>query len=294
MRSEVISTPSPSSKSKLSQQWEHVPVLIKAIIVGFLVNVIGVYGWVLVVTIVPAPWSILLMGILLWTYWKYFSGDWWSKPSVEARKRRIRSTKLQKDIWKLSLAAIILFVIVGQSALLVTFRIIEFPSELFTIYSSDGVPVWLMIMFVAMMALVAGICEETGFRGYMQVPIEEEYGPVAGIIVVSIIFLLSHLHQSWILPVLLHTFALSALLGLLAYNSKSLIPGIIAHTAMDVFNFGFWWSDFLGTFEMAPVGITGIDLHFVSWLAIMVASTVAFLWVSQRVAVVRKESGKLE
>ena len=50
---------------------------------------------------------------------------------------------------------------------------------------------------ILVVSLVAGICEEIGFRGYMQTPLEQKYGPVAGISITSLVFVVVHLHQTW-------------------------------------------------------------------------------------------------
>ncbi len=74
---------------------------------------------------------------------------------------------------------------------------------------------WIIII---MSSLVAGICEETGFRGYMQVPLERKWGPAVAIIITSIVFMLIHLSHSWAAPILPHIFFASVLLGILAYS----------------------------------------------------------------------------
>ena len=45
--------------------------------------------------------------------------------------------------------------------------------------------------------LVAGITEEVGFRGYMQVPLEQKYGPGIAVLLVSLVFVVAHLNQAW-------------------------------------------------------------------------------------------------
>jgi membrane protease YdiL (CAAX protease family) len=198
---------------------------------------------------------------------------------------------LLAGVWKWGLVAATLFVVVVQSGFVVTFRIIEFPAEAFTAeYNFDALPVWLAWLFIVMSSLVAGICEETGFRGYMQVPLEERYGPAVAITIVSIMFLVTHLHQAWALPILFHVVAISALLGILAYASGSLIPSMLGHTVMDVFNFSYWWSDIAGRFERQPIVKTGIDSHFIIWLLIFIVSIVLFLWATHRIMAVRRQA----
>ncbi len=64
--------------SALLKLWARVPVVVRAIVVGFLVFAIaGSVALTAILVLVPAPWSILLMAGVLWAYLKYFSGSWW-------------------------------------------------------------------------------------------------------------------------------------------------------------------------------------------------------------------------
>jgi hypothetical protein len=108
------------------------------------------------------------------------------------------------------------------------------------------------------------------------------------IAIVSLMFLVLHLNQAWAPPVLTHLFALGALFGILAYVSGSLIPSIIAHVVVDVFNFSYWWSDVAGRFDMQTIAETGIDPHFVAWSLIFGASLALFLWAAHKTKAVRQ------
>jgi membrane protease YdiL (CAAX protease family) len=191
-------------------------------------------------------------------------------------------------VWKWSLVAAMFFVVVVQSGFVMTFRLIEFPAEEFTAgYDLSALPIWLAWLGVIMASLVAGICEEIGFRGYMQVPLEKRYGSIGGITIVSIVFVVSHLNQAWAPPVLFHLFAMSVMLGVLAYASGSLIPGIIGHAVMDIPSFAYWWTDVAGTFDKRPIAETGIDAHFVVWSLIFVASVALFIWAVRKTLAAR-------
>ena len=272
--------------------WHRVPILLRAIVLGFVIFESGVVAWAMILApLVPAPWSVLAMGVVLWLYWKYFSGSWWPRTTAEVRRKRFRSTKMPASVWKWGLVAAALFVVVVQSGFVITFRLIEFPADTFTAeYNLDGIPVWSVWLLIFMSSLVAGICEETGFRGYMQVPLENRYGPATAIAIGSIVFVVTHLHQAWALPVLFHLFAMSVMLGVLAYASGSLIPGMIGHTVMDLFNFSFWWSDVAGTFEKQTIAETGIDAHFVVWILILVASVATFVLAARRTLTSRRQT----
>lgn len=280
------------SDSAILRFWRRIPVVIRATVSGlFVFAIAGSVARMVVLVFIPAPWSIVVMGGVLWAYWKYFSGSWWPKSTAEARSNRFRATELSAGVWKWSLMAAMLVVVVMESGFVVTFRILKFPAEAWALgYDFSAVPLWLAWLLVVMAALVAGITEEVGFRGYMQVPLEKRYGSVVGIMIVSIVFIVSHLNQAWAPPVLFLLFAISVMWGILAYTSGSLIPGIISHTVADIFNFSYWWTDVAGTFDKRPIAETGIDAHFVVWVLIFVASAALFSWAARKTLTARRQT----
>jgi membrane protease YdiL (CAAX protease family) len=267
--------------------WRRVPVIIRATFLGILVSSVGVYSWLIVGALIPAPWSGVIMGIILVLYVIYFSGNGGPKFGLEARRISFRSIKPSTNMWKWGLFAAILIVALWQSSLVLTFRIFEFPQQVMVgSYDLAGMPVWVAWLMVMMASLVAGICEETGYRGYMQVPLENRFGPVPAIGLVSLLFLIIHLQQVWTAPLLLHLFALSVLLGILSYASGSLIPSIVAHFGLDIFNFSYWWTDLAGSYNRRPFAETGIDAHFLIWGLLFILSVILFLWTIQKVLTV--------
>jgi len=277
------------SDSAILRSWQHIPLLVRATVLGFLVSAIGVYAWQVIFVTIPAPWSLVVMGGVLWLYWKYFGGSWWPKATAEVRSVNLRAARLSTGVWKWGLIAAMLIVGVIESGLVITFRIIEFPAEAWALgYDYSAVPLWLVWLFIIMSAMVAGICEEVGFRGYGQVPLEKRYGPAVAITIVSVAFLLSHLHQAWAPAVLFHVFAVSVLWGVLAYTSGSLIPAIISHTVADMFSFSYWWTDVAGTFDKRPIAETGMDSHFIVWVLVFVASVVLYSWAARKTLAARR------
>ncbi len=123
-----------------------------------------------------------------------------------------------------------------------------------------------------MASVVAGVCEEVGFRGYMQKPLEDRYGLPVGILLTSFVFVLVHIHQAWAGGLLPQIFLVSLMIGTLAAATKSLLPGIIAHALFDIVNFSYWWSNVAGTFGYRPIGETGVDDHFVITVCVVVVS----------------------
>jgi hypothetical protein len=103
-------------------------------------------------------------------------------------------------------------------------------------------------------------------------------------------FTIFHLNQAWAQPVLFQIFALSVLLGILAYASGSVLPSIIGHTIMDIINFSFWWTGLAGNFELQTIAVTGIDTLFITAVLIFVASLALFFWVIQKTLAVRQQT----
>ena len=273
-----------NQRSVFRKFWNRVPVVIKSIVTGFLVSTFGVYVWVLFSIFIPVPWSLLAMTLFLWAYWKYFSGSWWPNATKNIRKENFRKRKLSSFEWKRGFLAAILFVIILHSGLALTFRFTEYPDDLFKeeYRFIEQIPVWMAWLVIIMSSLVAGICEETGYRGYMQVPLEKKYRPSVAVVVVSIIFVIVHLHQAWAAPILVQIFIISLLIGYFAYAFNSLIPGIIAHVTIDIFNFSYWWSDLLGKFTLKPISVTGVDLHFILTLVVFLTSLIFFVFINKK------------
>src|SRR5262245_10413912 len=58
---------------------------------------------------------------------------------------------------------------------------------------SAGMPFVTLFLLLVMASVVAGVVEETAFRGYMQLPIERRHGPVAAILLNGVVFGFAHM-----------------------------------------------------------------------------------------------------
>lgn len=265
-------------------KWKRIPLVIRAILTGFIVSSIGVFSWIFIGKIVPLPWALILMTGFLWAYLKFFSGRWKPESSRTYRSSMFRSRVMPPRAWLLSLLAAACIVLIEQSGLVITFRIMEFPADMFIeeyAFIKD-IPAWAGWLVIIMISAVAGISEEVGFRGYMQKPLEKAYSPMVSIAIVSVVFVVVHLHQAWSGPILIHIFFISVLFGSIANYSGSLIPGIIAHFIMDVFNFSFWWTDLGGQFNRETLALTGIDSHFIIWSIVSILSLLSFVFILRK------------
>jgi len=255
------------------------PLILKAILAGFFVSSVGVAVWSALLAGWLSPMVILPMIPVLWIFWKFYSGDWGSQSRAVIKKENFRLTRLRPAVWKRGIAGALLFVIIVQSSFVLTFRLFDFPAAQFTAdYKQlDTIPLSSAFMIIVMSSVVAAIVEETGFRGYMQRPLERKYGPVAAIVITSIVFTAIHLSHTWARQIAPQIFFASTLLGILAYKTNSLIPGIIGHAILDIFDYSFWWTDLFGGFTKQTIFKTGVDLHFTVWISIFLLALFAFV-----------------
>ena len=202
---------------QLKNFWMKMPLVLRSILTGFGITTIGVGIWVLLVANIPVPWSVIAMGAILVLYWMYFSGKWKPSSTKDFRRDCQRKSKLKRPVWIWGLTAALGIFVFIQSGWIFTFRIYEFQPEIFktAAYLNDQ-PAWASWSIIIMASLVAGICEEMGYRGYMQTPLEQRYGPVAGISITSVVFAIAHIHQAWASGILFEIFIISFMLGYLA------------------------------------------------------------------------------
>jgi membrane protease YdiL (CAAX protease family) len=264
-----------------------VPLVVRAGILGLIVMAAGVQVWnglVLGALRLEQPLvPLLAMPLLLVLYWLFFSGSLFWRATKPARREAFRATRLSRTTWMWGLAGAGLFVVTFHASVFTLFRLVPYPAEQFVVPAVLAkIPANLLWPYVIMASMVAGLCEETGFRGYLQQPLERRYGPTVAIVLATIGFVALHLNQAWIGALLLPAILASVMLGDLAYASRSLIPCMIGHAVMDVFNFGYWWWHLLGDYNRRPISETGVDLNFAAWAGTLVISLGLFVLVVRK------------
>jgi membrane protease YdiL (CAAX protease family) len=204
----------------------------------------------------------LFLGVYVW--WAGGGGP--PQRTRAARSVAFRRVALSPTQWSWGIVGGLSFAVTIHAAIVLLFRFMLFPAEAFRQgYDFSFIPSQpLRWIAVVISATSAGICEETGFRGYMQQPIEDRHGAPIAIVVSSSVFMLVHLTKAWsmvgMVPIV---FGAGVLLGLLAWSSRSLIPSMIGHVVMDIGLFAYWWTGIAGDFTARPIAETGIDRPFV-------------------------------
>ena len=277
------------SKSSLARFITKIPVPIKSFLLGILIYALGQYPSLAIIGI-PFPFSLVGLLLVLYLYLGYFSGRIGGKGplSVQFRAENFREIRLTRGVWQWAGLGALLFVVFQQSMFVVTFRIFEYDPDVMVTVQIGDTPILLVWFFFIASALIAGIAEEVGFRGYMQVPMESKYKPWIANTIVSVIFLLLHLNQGWAVPPMYGILFLSSILiGMLVIASNSLLPAIIAHFVVDIFNFSYWWSGIAGKLNYRPIAETEIDAHFLIWLLVFIFSVLLFLLVAGKIKLER-------
>ncbi|HXR32394.1 MAG TPA: type II CAAX endopeptidase family protein [Verrucomicrobiae bacterium] len=255
--------------------WPKLPLSLLAILSGLLLTVVTANVWPLLLLKFGMPLAAFVeaafLGLFLW----WTSGGGPPRSTKTTRVTAFRGRNLSSAQWFWGLVGAFFFAATIHASLVLLFRLVPFPIAAFRQgYDLSFIPSqslrWLAIVFSA---LSAGICEEIGFRGYTQRPIEQRHGAPVAILISSLLFMALHLSKAWAIPGMVPiVFGAGVLVGLLAWCSGSLIPGIIGHVVMDIGLFAYWWTGIAGNFTARTIAVTGVDGPFLTASAVFVIS----------------------
>lgn len=260
--------------------WARLPVSVRAIISGLLIGLVAANLWPPLLLSLGVPLAALTEIAFLSLYVWWCRGGGPPRTMQASRAIAFRHSALTPGQWAWGLLAALFFAATVHASIVILFRLLPYPVELFRRgYDFSFIPsLPLKWLAVVISATSAGICEETGFRGYMQRPIELRHGPRTAIFISSLFFCILHLNKDWavagMVPIV---FGAGLLLGLLAWSSNSLIPAMVGHVVMDIGLFAYWWTGIAGTFSGRPISETGIDRSFLLACALFVTALLIVL-----------------
>ena len=246
--------------------WSKLPVSIRAILSGLVIALVPANVWPNLLVSLSTPAAALVEVIFLGFYLYWTTGGGPPRKTRDSRQHAFRSRQLSREQWLWGIIGAIFFAVTVHASIVVLFRFVQFPLAAFRRgYDLSFIPTlplkWLAVI---VSAISAGVCEETGFRGYMQRPIEECYGAVIAIFISTVFFTVVHLNKAWSLVAMVPiVFGAGLLLGILAWSAQSLIPSMIGHVMMDIGLFAYWWTGIAGEFSARPLHETGVDGLFV-------------------------------
>ena len=256
------------------------PARLSAILAGVLIAIAAANVWPLLLSSLGA----LLAAIIEIAFLALFI--WWAQgggPPRALRTARInafRRTALSSQEMLWGVLAALSFAVTVHASIVLLFRFIPYPAVAFRQgYDLSFIPTQQMRwLAVVISAASAAICEETGFRGFLQQPLESRYSVPVAVLTSSLLFTALHLTKSWaLLGMVPIVFGAGVLLGLIAWSAQSLSPGIVGHLVMDVGLFAYWWTGIAGDFSQRPIGETGVDQPFVITICIFVISLLIVL-----------------
>ena len=273
--------------SNFSRLWHHLPVIVRAVLTGLIITAAGTTPWAFLVSLnlkhwSELPWAVPPTALYIWFFWKYVRGAGWPKSNAEERNKNCRAYDLSGDVWAAAIGAGILglwTLILFQN---IYSRMVNLPTQ--STEDLSSIPLFTLLTSLIMSSIVAGITEESGLRGYMQRPLEQQYGPVFAILVTGTIFGLMHFTHRDVTIILMPWYMGVALVyGALAYITKSIMPGVVLHTG----------GNMLGAIQLIAGGRTewqtdlkpksliwesGVDVSF--WITCLgfIALTTATVW----------------
>lgn len=270
--------------------WAKLPTLFRAIISGVVVALVAANVWPLLLLTLNVPLAAIAEAIFLALFLWWTAGEGPPRTTQAVRANSFRRGTLSPIQWCWSVVAAVFFAATVHASIVLLFRFVPFPMAAFRHgYNLTFIPsLPLKWLAVVVSAISAGICEETGFRGYMQRPIEQRHGVPIAILISSLFFMVVHLTKGWatlgMVPIV---FGAGVLLGLLAWSSGSLIPGMIGHVIMDIGLFAYWWTGIAGEFREHPIHETGLDQPFFVAVAVFLVSLSVVLFAMSKLRRIR-------
>jgi membrane protease YdiL (CAAX protease family) len=166
--------------------------------------------------------------------------EWALAISIVCRLRRAGASAMdlvapQGDPWAFrGIPALLLFL--AFNGLLVVFMIF-LKALAGTQDYYDGLHLWQRLLFVTMIPITAGFCEEFIWRGYVITRLEARgRGRWATILLAALFFALIHSPLHWFF-----TFLLGIVAGYYYVRERNLIPLMISHAIADLWTFGWWF-----------------------------------------------------
>ena len=260
--------------------WTRLPITLRAIVAGFLIAAIAANVWLLLLLNLGVQLASIVEALFLTLFVWWAGGGGPLRAAQSARAKAFRCIKLTSNQWLWGVIAAFFLAATVHASIVLLFRFMTFPAAAFRHgYDLSFIPSQpLRWVAVVVSAASAAICEETGFRGFMQQPIEQRHGVSVAVLISSLCFPALHLTKAWaLLGMVPIVFGAGVLLGLLAWSAGSLIPCIIGHFLMDVGLFAYWWSGIAGDFTARPISETGVDRPFVIACCVFATSLVLVL-----------------
>jgi membrane protease YdiL (CAAX protease family) len=263
----------------VSHVWQQLPAVVRALIASALIGASGplVQNALAAANLrtTPAiPWGAAATLVWLVLLWRWLGGWGWPASTSELRHTYRGAEPMGPDTWRWALFAAAFAAVSFRALLDVLRRLSPVPSaDLIPAEQLAGYPAATILALLLAAAISAGVVEEVAFRGYLQRMIEPRHGATVAIAVSSLAFAFAHWRwgapdpRQWLAFTPAY-FACGIGLGALAYFSRSIVPGILAHATIDAIGLIQYWR--FG--PPASIWISGFDAAFAVRCAVAIAA----------------------
>jgi membrane protease YdiL (CAAX protease family) len=205
-----------------------------AAILGIFIALFGQGVWSALIaanlaTTPAIPWAVGVMAVVLWLIWQYLGGRWWPRSTSHARRERLRANPLPANVfaWALIAGALSIVAQAGWWKLASGFAAVSGS----VLPDMSKYPWLTATLAVVMGSLVSPILEQAGFWGYCQSMLERTFSGPAAIVMTAILFaILPHPPMHVVLwPKLILFFFTGLTFSVMAYLTKSILPGMVVH-----------------------------------------------------------------
>jgi len=231
----------------------------------------GVWGGLLLANLATtpaAPWAAAAMALVLWALWSYLGGRWAPASTQAARRRLLRGGALSAQVATWAVAAGVLWVVALAGFWIVLHQLVQTPGN--PLADLSRLPPLTVFASLVMAAVSGAVSEEAGFRGYFQGALERR--GLGGLAVIAAALVMAPIHaetQGFVWPNLLFYLLVDAMLGTLAYVTRSIRPGIVVHAIGLFVFFAIIWP---GDAHRRLIAAGGADAGF--WTSVV--QTVVF------------------
>jgi membrane protease YdiL (CAAX protease family) len=206
--------------------WTSILALVLTVFAGAIWSALLVSN---LMTIPTIPWAVIVMALLLWVTWQYLNGKWSPRSTAYARHRYLRANSVSGRIFAWALLAGLLSIVALTGFWIVLFQLVTTRGNTLPDFSTYSLLTVAPILVMA--SIVGAVTEEAGFRGYLQVVLERNFGGPIAIVIAALMIAPGHgLTQGFAWSTLLFYFFVDVMFGVTAYLTNSILPGIVVHT----------------------------------------------------------------
>ncbi|HKC65297.1 MAG TPA: hypothetical protein VKB86_16770 [Pyrinomonadaceae bacterium] len=96
--------------ARLICYWNRFPVVVRAMLGGFILSAAGTVPWAILVSAnfrywSDVPWAVAPATLYLLIFWRFVSGVGWPKSTTETRRTLCRANPLPAEVWGMALIA---------------------------------------------------------------------------------------------------------------------------------------------------------------------------------------------